>query len=45
LQDALEFAVTLDHQYVEIYGDDIKLDIDQPVLQAEGIKLKANLPP
>jgi hypothetical protein len=45
LQDALEFAVTLDHQYVEIYGDDIKLDVDQPVLQAEGVKLKANLPP
>jgi hypothetical protein len=45
LQDALEYAVTLDHQYVEIYGNDIKLDVDQPVLQTEGIKLKANLPP
>jgi glycosyl hydrolase family 42 (putative beta-galactosidase) len=45
LQDALEYAVTLDHQYVEIYGEDIKLDVAQPVLQAEGVKLKANLPP
>gem|GEM_PF-2034615 len=45
LQDALEFAVTLGHQYVEIYGDDIKLDIDQPVLETEGAKLEANLPP
>jgi hypothetical protein len=45
LQDALEYAVTLDHQYVEIYGSDIQLDVDQPVLQAEGVKLKANLPP
>ena len=45
LQDALKYAVTLDHQYVEVYGDDIKLDVDQPVLQAQGVKLKANLPP
>ena len=44
LQDALEYAVTLDHQYVEIYGDDVNLNVQQPVLQTEGIKLKANLP-
>ena len=45
LQDALENAVSLGHQYVEVYGSDIKLAVDQPVLQAEGVKLKANLPP
>jgi Beta-galactosidase len=44
LQDALENAVSGGSQYVEVYGNDIKLDVDQPVLQAEGIKLKANLP-
>jgi len=44
LQDALEHGVTLDGQYVEIYGTDIKLDIDQTVLAIEGAKLEANLP-
>jgi len=34
----------LDGQYVEIYGTDIKLDIDQTVLAIEGAKLEANLP-
>jgi Beta-galactosidase len=44
LQDALENGVSLNGQYVEIYGTDIKLDIDQPVLAIEGAKLEANLP-
>ena len=44
LQDALEHGVTLDGQYVEIYGTDIKLDIDQTVLAIEGARLEANLP-
>jgi hypothetical protein len=44
LQDALENAVSGGNQYVEVYGTDTKLAVDQPVLQAESIKLKANLP-
>jgi hypothetical protein len=44
LQDALENGVSLGSQYVEIYGNDIKADINQDVLATEGVKLKANLP-
>ncbi len=44
LQDALENAVSGGQQYVEVYGTDTKLAVDQTVLHTEGIKLKANLP-
>ena len=44
LQDALENAVSGGNQYVEVYGTDTKLAVDQTVLHTEGIKLKANLP-
>jgi hypothetical protein len=44
LQDALENGVSLGAQYVEVYSDDLELEIDWPVLAAEGVKLKANLP-
>src|SRR5439155_636194 len=42
--DALENGVSLDAQYVEVYKSDLELGIDWPVLAAEGVKLKANLP-
>jgi hypothetical protein len=45
LQDALENAVSLRGQYVEVYGADINLPLDQTVLATEGAKLKGNLPP
>ena len=45
LQDALENGVSLGSQYVEVYQSDLSLDIAQDVLAAEGIKLKANVPP
>jgi Beta-galactosidase len=45
LQDALENAVSLDGQYVEIYGSDLTPPLNQTVLAIEGAKLKANLPP
>src|SRR5436305_1563247 len=44
LQDALENGVTLRAQYVEVYGTDLELEIDWPVLAAESVKLKSNLP-
>lgn len=44
LQDALENGVSLGSQYVEVYKTDLELGIDWPVLTAEGVKLKANLP-
>src|SRR5262249_51031999 len=44
LQDALENGVSLGSQYVEVYKTDLELEIDWPVLTAEGAKLKADLP-
>jgi hypothetical protein len=44
LRDALENGVSLGSQYVEVYKSDLELGIQQPVLAAEGVKLKANLP-
>ncbi len=43
LQDALERGVTLGGKYVEVYDDDLYLDISQPVIAAERLKLKANV--
>lgn len=44
LQDALEHAVTLGGQYVEVYEDDLTNPSSQPVLAAERLKLAANVP-
>ena len=44
LRDALENAVSLDGQYVEVYGSDLTPDINQTVLAIEGARLKANVP-
>ncbi len=44
LQDALERAVTLGSQYVEVYEDDLVNPLSQPVLAAERLKLIANIP-
>jgi hypothetical protein len=44
LRDALENAVSLDGQYVEVYGSDLTPEINQTVLAIEGARLKANLP-
>ncbi len=44
LADALEHAVTLGGQYVEVYESDLTDLLSQPVLVTEGAKLKANVP-
>mgnify|MGYP001793340858 CR=1 FL=1 len=44
LADALEHAVTLGGQYVEVYESDLTDPLSQPVLVIEGAKLKANVP-
>ncbi len=45
LEDALEHAVSLGGQYVEVYEDDLVNPLSQPVLAAERLKLIANIPP
>ena len=45
LLDALEHAVTLGSQYVEVYEDDLTNPLSQPVLAAERLKLIANVLP
>ena len=44
LRDALENGVSSGSQYVEVYRTDLEVDIQQPVLAAEGVQLKDNLP-
>ncbi len=44
LEDALEHAVSLGGQYVEVYEDDLTNPVSQPVLAVESVKLKANIP-
>lgn len=45
LQDALEHAVSLGSQYVEVYEDDLTNPVSQAVLAAERLKLHANVSP
>ena len=44
LQDALENGITLQGQFIEVYGNDLNVPENQSVLTKEAESLKKNLP-